>query len=239
MPSKTGKIKKRSKTVAFVILLIGSFIMLVPFIWMILTSFKTYKETVKIPVVWLPSVWNLDNFNEVLRKLDFARYYKNTITVTILICGLQMFFCSLAAYAFARMRFPGQKIIFFFLLTIFMVPGQMTLIPRYLLMVRLRWVDTLQGIIVPGIFSVYTVFMLKQAFESLPKELEESGKLDGCSYFGIYWTILLPLCKSSLIAMGVLNVLWCWNDLLWPLLMTTTPAMRTLANGIALFQSGS
>ena len=147
-----------------------------------------------------------------------------------------MFLCSLAAFAFARMSFPGQKFLFFLLLTVFMVPAQMTLIPKYLIMVKLQWVDTLQGIIVPGIFSVYTVFMLKQAFEGLPKELEESAKLDGCSFFRIYWNILLPLCKSSLIAMGVLNVLWCWNELLWPLIVTSSDKLRVLAVAMATLQ---
>ena len=203
---------------------------------MILTSFKTYKETVKIPVIWLPSSWQFDNYLEVLNKLDFSRYYVNTIIVTIITCGSQMFFCSLAAYAFARMRFPGRNWIFFILLTVFMVPPQMTLIPKYLIMVNLRWVDTLQGIIVPGIFSVYTVFMLKQAYEGLPKELEESAKLDGCSYFRIYWSILTPLCKSSLIAMGVLNVLWCWNELLWPLIVTSSDKLRVWAVAMATLQ---
>lgn len=229
------KVKKDSILV-YIILAAGSVIMLLPFLWMILTSFKSYEETITIPIVWIPSEWKISNYTEVLMRLDFLKYYINTIIVTVVTIVLMMIFGSMAAYAFARMNFPFKNVIFAALLTIFMVPGQLTMIPKYLIISKLGWVDTLKGIVVPNIFSVYTMFLLRQFFASLPKELEDAGKIDGCSYFRLYWNISLPLCKSGLVAMTVLNVLWAWNELLWPLIATSTDKLRVLSVGMATLQ---
>ena len=232
---QTGK-KHINQIASYGILILGSVIMLVPFIWMVLTSFKTYAETVKIPIQWLPSVWNLDNYRDVLLKLDFIRYYRNTILVTLLTLVLMMFIGSLSAFAFARMEFPLKNLIFYSLLTVFMVPAQMTMIPKYLIVNQLGWVDSLKALVIPNLFSVYTMFMLRQFFAASPQELEDAGKIDGCSYFRLYWNIELPLCRSSFVAMTVLNVLWCWNDLLWPLIATSSDKMRVLSVAMATLQ---
>ncbi len=147
-----------------------------------------------------------------------------------------MFFGSLSAYAFARMEFPFKKVIFAVLMTVFMVPAQLVMIPKYLIISKLGWVDTILGIAVPNIFSVYTMFLLKQFFSGLPKELEDAGRIDGCSYFRLYWNIAVPLCKSGMVAMTVLNVLWAWNDLLWPLIATSTDKLRVLSVAMATLQ---
>ena len=183
---------------------------------MVLTSFKTYRETVKLPIQWFPAEWNFDNYVEVLKQLDFLRYYRNTILVTVTTLVAMTLIASLAAYAFARMEFPGKNVIFALLLVVYM-----------------GWVDTLAGIVVPNIFSVYTMFMLRQFFVSVPKELDEAAKLDGCSFFGIFWRVDLPLIRNGLIAITVLNLLWSWNDLLWPLIATSTDKMRVLSVAIA------
>lgn len=220
----------------YVILIVGAVIMLVPFLWMVLTSFKTYAETVKIPVVWFPAEWNFNNYEEVLLRLDFLQYYKNTIVVTVLVTVIMLFIGSLSAFTFARMHFPFQNALFYMLLLVFMVPAQMTMIPKYFIISRLGWVDSLLALVVPNVFSVYTMFMLKQFFSSLPGELEDAGKIDGCSWFRLYWNIEMPLCKSSIVAITVLNVLWCWNDLLWPLIATSTDKMRVLSVAMATLQ---
>ena len=226
----------REKIISYTILTLGAVVMLVPFLWMILTSFKTYAETVKIPIQWLPSVWNLNNYREVLVKLDFVRYYGNTILVTVITTSLMLFIGSLSAFAFARMNFPLKNLLFYMLLTVFMVPSQMTMIPKYLIITKLKWVDSLKALVIPNLFSVYTMFMLRQFFASLPRELEDAGKIDGCSYFRLYWNIEMPLCKSSIVAITVLNVLWCWNDLLWPLIATSSDKMRVLSVAMATLQ---
>ena len=231
--------KKMSGGLTYLTLILGSFIMVIPFIWMILTSFKTYKETVSLPIQWLPAEWKFDNYATVLNKLDFLRYYGNTIVVTILTVVGMTFFASLAAFTFARMKFPGQKWLFSALLIVYMVPPQMTMIPKYMMIAKLGWVDTLAGIIAPNLFSVYTLFMLNQFFVSLPHDFDDAAKIDGCSFFRIYWSIDMPLCKNGLIAITVLNVLWSWNDLLWPLIATSTDRMRVLSVAIASLQSSA
>ena len=199
------KRQKRSALLAYIILAVGAVFMIIPFLWMVLTSFKTYRETVKLPIQWFPAEWNFDNYVEVLKQLDFLRYYRNTILVTVTTLVAMTLIASLAAYAFARMEFPGKNVIF----------------------------ALLAGIVVPNIFSVYTMFMLRQFFVSVPKELDEAAKLDGCSFFGIFWRVDLPLIRNGLIAITVLNLLWSWNDLLWPLIATSTDKMRVLSVAIA------
>ena len=227
------KRQKRSALLAYIILAVGAVFMIIPFLWMVLTSFKTYRETVKLPIQWLPAEWNFDNYVEELKQLDFLRYYRNTILVTVTTLVAMTLIASLAAYAFARMEFPGKNVIFALLLVVYMVPPQMTMIPKYMMITKLGWVDTLAGIVVPNIFSVYTMFMLRQFFVSVPKELDEAAKLDGCSFFGIFWRVDLPLIRNGLIAITVLNLLWSWNDLLWPLIATSTDKMRVLSVAIA------
>lgn len=231
-----GKRRYLKSLTSYIILIIGAVIMLVPFVWMVLTSFKTYAETVKVPIQWLPAVWSWDNYREVLMRLDFIRYYGNTIIVTILTTVLMLFIGSLSAFAFARMNFPFKNALFYMLLTVFMVPAQMTMIPKYLIISNLGWVDSLKALVIPNLFSVYTMFMLRQFFAALPRELEDAGKIDGCSYFRLYWNIEMPLCKSSVVAITVLNVLWCWNDLLWPLIATSSDKMRVLSVAMATLQ---
>lgn len=201
------KRQKRSALLAYIILAVGAVFMIIPFLWMVLTSFKTYRETVKLPIQWFPAEWNFDNYVEVLKQLDFLRYYRNTILVTVTTLVAMTLIASLAAYAFARMEFPGKNVIFALLLVVYMVPPQMTMIPKYMMITKLGWVDTLAGIVVPNIFSVYTMFMLRQFFVSVPKELDEAAKLDGCSFFGIFWRVDLPLIRNGLIAITVLNLL--------------------------------
>ncbi len=231
-----GKRRYLKSLTSYIILIIGAVIMLVPFVWMVLTSFKTYAETVKVPIQWLPAVWSWDNYREVLMRLDFIRYYGNTIIVTVLTTVLMLFIGSLSAFAFARMNFPFKNALFYMLLTVFMVPAQMTMIPKYLIISNLGWVDSLKALVIPNLFSVYTMFMLRQFFAALPRELEDAGKIDGCSYFRLYWNIEMPLCKSSVVAITVLNILWCWNDLLWPLIATSSDKMRVLSVAMATLQ---
>ena len=232
------KRQKRSALLAYIILAVGAVFMIIPFL-MVLTSFKTYRETVKLPIQWFPAEWNFDNYVEVLKQLDFLRYYRNTILVTVTTLVAMTLIASLAAYAFARMEFPGKNVIFALLLVVYMVPPQMTMIPKYMMITKLGWVDTLAGIVVPNIFSVYTMFMLRQFFVSVPKELDEAAKLDGCSFFGIFWRVDLPLIRNGLIAITVLNLLWSWNDLLWPLIATSTDKMRVLSVAIATLNNSA
>lgn len=234
-----SKRKKRwspAKVLTVLLLVVGAIVMVFPFVWMVLTSLKTFQEAIHIPITWLPQEWMFSNYLTVLQKLNFGVYYRNTIFVTVTVLVGQLFLCSLAGYAFARLRFPGKNLIFFLILSVLMVPPQMTLIPRYLMMDYFGWVDTFKGLIIPMIPSAYGTFFLRQFFMSLPQELEDSAKIDGCSYFRIYWNIMLPLCTSALVAYGILNFLATWNDLLWPLIVTNTENMRVLSIAMASMQ---
>lgn len=215
------------------LLVISSLTTVLPFIWMILTSFKTYEESIHIPMIILPTSWNFDNFAEVLAKFPFVHFYTNTFLMMVIVVIGQLSICSLAAYAFARLRFPGKDLVFLLCLSLMMVPGQIFLIPRYSLMVKWRLTDTLIALWLPRLFSVFGVFMLRQFFSALPRELDEAAKIDGCSYWGIYHRVLLPLIKPGLVSLGILIALDSWKDLMWPLIVNTDMKKQTLSAGLA------
>jgi multiple sugar transport system permease protein len=201
--------------------------------WMIFTSFKTYEESIHIPMLIFPGAWNLDNYREVLNKFPFINFYCNTFLVMAVVVMGQLAICSLAAFAFSRMSFPGKEIIFLLCLSVLMVPGQIFLIPHYSMMVSWGLTDSLSALWLPRLFSVFGVFMLRQFFSSLPKELDEAAKIDGCSFFGIYHRIMLPLIKPALVSLGILVALDSWKDLMWPLIVNTDMKKQTLSAGLA------
>ncbi|PZE20649.1 carbohydrate ABC transporter permease [Paenibacillus xerothermodurans] len=217
-------------------LLLGAVIMVAPFLWMISTSLKSYAESMQVPPTWIPTEWHTDNYARVLDTVNFLQYYLNTLVMTIGRTAGQLVLCSLAAYAFACMRFPGKSVIFISMLSVLMIPSQVILIPSYAIMRTLNWLDTFYVLIVPGIFSAFGTFLLRQFFMSLPRELEEAAKLDGCSYFGIFRWVYLPLSRSALISLAIFTILASWNDLQWPLIMTSEDEMRVLSIGISAFQ---
>jgi multiple sugar transport system permease protein len=229
------KFKKRVLFVHFV-LIIGSIIMISPFLWMISTSLKTYSESMQIPPTIFPKGLHFSNFLEVFESVNFLTYYKNTIIMTIGRTVGQLIICSLTAFAFARMNFKGKNFLFILILSVLMIPSQIVMIPSFIVMRNLGWIDTFYALITPGIFSAFGVFLLRQFFMSIPKELDEAAKLDGCSFFGIYWRIILPLSKPALVALAIFAIISTWNDFLWPLIMTNSDSMRVLSIGIASFQ---
>jgi multiple sugar transport system permease protein len=227
---------KNKNLLIHLILIVGAVIMVTPFFWMISTSFKSYAESMKVPPNIFPTTWHFENYLEVLKKINFSRYYLNTVIITVGRTIGQIILCSLAAFAFARLKFPGKNIIFVGILSVLMVPSQVVLIPSFVIMRELNWIDTFYVLIVPGIFSAFGTFLMRQFFMALPHDLFEAAKIDGCSLFGIYWKIFLPLSKSALVSLAIFTVLASWNDLLWPLIMTSSDDMRVLTVGIASFQ---
>lgn len=227
----------RSKTfLIHFILIMGSIVMLFPFVWMILTSLKTYAESIQVPPAMIPEDFQWKNYQEVFTLLPFFKFMMNTFIITVLRTAGQLFLCSLAAYAFARIVFPGRNLLFVLALSVLMVPGQVFLLPQYMIMVKLGWLNTLQAVVVPGLFSAFGTFLLRQFFMGLPKELEEAARLDGCNHFQIYWRIMLPLAKPGLIALGIFTILWSWNELMWPMIVNSSPDAMTLAVGLSSLQ---
>ena len=221
------------KLVVHIVLIAGAATMLLPFLWMVLTSFKTYEEAVAIPIQWFPKQWNLDNYREVLDRMNFGRYMLNTVFVTAVTTVVQTFFCAITAYGFARLRFPGRDQMFFCFLCLVMVPSQMLMIPRYVMMVNFKWIDSYLALIMPHYVSIYGTFLLRQYFMALPKELEEAARIDGCSYARSFSHILCPLMGNAFLALGIYTIVFNWNDLLWPLLVIDSEKMRVLSVGIA------
>jgi multiple sugar transport system permease protein len=214
-----------------------SLIWLAPFLWILLSSFKSYVETVSLPVRILPrNFLNLDNYTELMTDLNFGSYYKNNVIITLGILIPQLFFSSLAAYAFARIDFPLKNLIFVSLMTALMIPIQMILVPRYNMMLRFGWFNTYLAVIVPSIPSITTTFFIRQQIMTLPKSLDESAFLDGANHFRIYWSIIMPLCKSALLATGILCLVFAWNDFLWPLIIINSPDRYTLSIAVANLQ---
>lgn len=227
---------KASRLAAHILLAVGALLMIMPFLWMISTSFKSFADSMSVPPKWLPVDWHPDNYLRVIQTIDFGTYYLNTIIVTVGRTAGQLILCSLAAYAFASLRFPFKNAIFLSLLAVLMVPSQVVMIPSFVIMREFNWLDTFYVLIVPGIFSAFGTFLLRQFFMTLPKDLEEAAKIDGCSYFRIYWNIYLPLSKAALVSLAIFTILASWNDLLWPLIMTSSEEMRVLSIGISSFQ---
>lgn len=217
----------------YVILIGGIIITVFPFIWMILTSFKTQSEAIAVPPVIFPAEWKLENYHEIFTAVPYAKMYLNTIFSAIITVFGQLLFCSMAAYAFARIKFPGRDIIFMVLLAVLMVPSSFFILPQYLLMQKLRLLNTLPALFIPNLFSAFGTFLLRQFFMSLPDELEDAARLDGCSRFTIYSKIMLPLVRSGLVALGILTLRFAWNDLMWPMIVNTSTEKMPLSAGLA------
>lgn len=215
-------------------LVLASIITLAPFAWMILTSFKTFEESILVPPRLLPDAWMLDNYAIVLNKFPFGSFYLNTFAMMGMTVLGQLIICSMAAYAFARLAFRGKELLFTLCLALLMVPGQIFLVPHYDIMVKLRLTDTITALWLPKVFSAFGTFMLRQFFMQQPKSLDEAAKLDGCTYFGIYARILLPLIKPALVSLGILTALASFKDLMWPLIVNNSMQKMTLSAGLAM-----
>lgn len=217
------------------ILIAASLAMVAPFVWQIVTSLKTLSSATAVPPTLLPE-GHWANYGRVFDLLPFGTQFVNTLLTALLRTAGQVLFCSMAAYAFARLRFPGRNVIFGVFLSVLMVPPQLFIIPQYQIMSDLGWLNSLQALVVPGLFSAFGVFLLRQFFLGLPRELEEAARLDGAGPARIYWSIVLPLARPGLVALAVLVLLWSWNDLFWPLVVNTDPDKMTLAAGLASLQ---
>ena len=205
-----------------------------PFLWMIFTSFKTFEESIRLPITILPQEWYAGSYSSVWGRFPFMNFYINTFAVLIITVVLQVFISSLAAYAFARLEFPFKNALFFAALALLMVPGQIFLIPHFQMMVNWNLTNTLTALWLPRIFGVFGTFLLRQFFMSLPKSLDEAARIDGCNFFQIYWKILMPLMKPALISLAILTGLNSWRELLWPLIVNTSMDRLTLSAGLAM-----
>ena len=210
-----------------VLLVIG-----IPVYWMIIGSFKLNREVYQIPPTWFPAAPTLENFPRAWNAAPFGRYYINTIITTVFGSGFEIFFAVTSAYAFVFLRFPKREWLFLVLLAALMVPNQVTILPNYLTVAGLGWINTYQGIIVPGASVAYGTFLLRQYYRTLPVEVMDAAKVDGAGHLRTMVAIVIPLAKPAIISFGLLSIVAKWNDFLWPLLVTNTRDMRVLPIGI-------
>ena len=225
----------------YLFLIFGAVTMFAPFLWMITTSLKEPGEVFAYKKVWwadwVPTAFIWENYVKAWFAVPFARFYINSVIVTVLTTLGQVGTSAMAAYAFARLRFPGRDRIFFFYLGTMMIPGAVTMIPVFILLRQLGWIDTFKAMVLPGIFTAYGTFMLRQFFLTLPKDLEDAAEIDGCSYFGIFWRIVLPLSKPALATLTIFTFMGSWMNFMWPLIVMNTQEKFPLPVGLAYFQT--
>ena len=220
------------KTIVFFISMMGALIMLIPFIWMFVTSFKTLPDITTHRLSFIPHPFTLENYSRVLEEIPLRIYYLNSALVTSISVTTTLIFSSMAGFAFGKYSFPGKEFFFFLLLSTLIVPFQVTIIPLYVEIAWFGGIDTRWALVIPNIASAFGTFLLRQYSQSIPDELLDSARIDGCSEFRIYWSIAMPLCKPALIVLAIFGFFWAWNDFLWPLVAINSPEKRTVALSI-------
>ncbi len=227
------------KIIGYLVLVLVTFTMVVPFIWMISTSFRPSGSAFSYPPQLIPTEINLESYQLLFTRVPFGRYFINTLIVTVFTVLGQVVVSSLAAYGFARLKFMGRELLFMLYLATMMIPYQVTLIPLFLIVVGLGWINTFQGLIIPAISSVFGIFLLRQAFLGIPQDYQDAARIDGASEWTIYSRIFLPLNGPALATLAVFAFMGSWTDLLWPLLISRTSEMRTLELGLAYFNASA
>ena len=233
MTLKNKKLLLNILAIAF--LCIGMIFLLMPFLWMILTSFKTGPEAVKAPPTWFPREWHPENYVEVFKTAPFARYFVNTVIEAVGRTAVTLLVSILAAYGLSILNFHGSKYILLLFISMMMVPGEMLIIQNYITVSRFGWLDTFTGMILPMAASGMYVYMLRETFMQIPINLRKAAKIDGCSDFKYLWKIVMPNSISTISTVGLLSIISAWNGFLWPLMVTNSDAHRVLTIGLIQF----
>lgn len=228
--------KTRNKAITHLLLFLGVGVTAFPFIWMVLTSFKTKGETMQIPPTVLPQTFTTEAYSTIMETIPFAQVFMNTLLSTVITVLFQVAICTLAAYAFARLEFPGKNLLFILVLSILMVPGQIFLMPQYLIIQKLGLLDTIPALFLPNLFSAFGTFLMRQFFMSLPKELEEAALLDGANRFQIFGRVMLPLVKPGIVSLVIFTAKFAWNDFMWPMIVNSSLKKMTLGPALSSLQ---
>ncbi|MFS8536002.1 MAG: carbohydrate ABC transporter permease [Limnochordales bacterium] len=231
--ARRGLRVKPATALVYLVLILGTVPMLFPFVWMVLTSLKPFQEVFSLNL--LPSNPTLANYVQLFSRTLFPRWFLNSTIVAAITVGSVLFFDSLVGYTLAKLPFPGKNVVFVLILSTLFVPTEMLVLPWYQMSAQYGWLDTYWGILFPGIMTAFGVFLMRQAFATLPDELLDAGRIDGLSEFGIFLRIALPLVKPSLAALAILTFIGNWNAYLWPLIVSESREMYTLPVGLSLF----
>lgn len=232
------KTSKTNKIILYVVLIIMSLVMLVPFVWMILTALKTNQESISVsPFYILPhSGWHFENFATVWKSYNFITLYKNTILMIFFRVVCACLTATMAGYAFGRLNFPGKRFFFSLILIQMMIPAQIFIIPQYLMVSKLGWLNTVAGLVFPGLVTAFGTYLLKTAYQGLPKELEEAAAIDGANVVQRFLFIMMPLTRSAMVSLGIFTSLFAFKDLMWPMIVCTKSETTTLSAGLAKMQ---
>lgn len=227
-----------NKLIIYAVLFIMAFIMLVPFAWMILTALKTNQESVSVDPFYIfpQNGWHWSNFATVWESYNFLVLYKNTLLMIVLRIVCACLTATMAGYAFGRLRFPGKNFMFSLILIQMMIPAQIFIIPQYLMVSKMGWLNTAMGLLFPGLVTAFGTYLLKTGYQGLPKDLEEAASIDGANVGQRFLQIMMPLTRSALVSLGIFTALFAFKDLMWPMIVCTNSATTTLSAGLAKMQ---
>ncbi|WP_455010300.1 carbohydrate ABC transporter permease [Oribacterium sinus] len=229
--------RKISSVIIHLSLVLISITMLIPFLWMVLTAFKSITEATSVdPFIIFPKVWRTDAFKAVFANMDFLLLYRNTLLLIFFRVLCAVVTATMAGYAFARLRFPGRDLAFSLVLFQMMVPNQVFLIPQYLMVSKMGMLNTIFALVFPGLVTAFGTFLLRQGFMALPKDLEEAARLDGCNIGQTFLFVMMPLMRSSMVALGIFTALFAYKDLMWPMIVNTDKDMLVLSSALAKMQ---
>jgi multiple sugar transport system permease protein len=227
--------KKKSIYVRYIVLTILMIVVIFPFIWLLLSSFKAESDILNYPPKLFAPSYTIEQYKKVITTIPILSYTKNTAIFAGSVAVISVFIDAMAGYAFARIQFKGAKVLFNIILLTMMIPFQILMIPLFIEIFKMGLLNTYSGLILPRLASAFGIFMMRSFFVTLPKDLEEAARIDGLNEFGIFYKIMLPLCIPAMLTLGILHLMNNWNDLLYPLILTTTTEMRTLSAGLAMF----
>jgi len=227
--------QRRSALWIYVALIIGLLLLIGPFVWMLLGSFKTNAELRTVPPTWLPANWTMENYEELFTRLDFPRYFMNSTIVAVAVTAGNLVFCSMLGYALAKLNFRGRRLLFLLVLGTLMVPGVVLLTPLFVIVANLGLTGSHLGLIVPFLAMPFGVFLMRQFIQGIPDELLAAARVDGAGEWYIFWRIVMPLCGAALATLGILTFLGQWNNFLWPLVAAQNEDIYTLPVALALF----
>ena len=229
--------RKISSFIIHLSLVLISITMLIPFLWMVLTAFKSITEATSVnPFIIFPKVWRTDAFKAVIANMNFLLLYRNTLLLIFFRVLCAVVTATMAGYAFARLRFPGRDLAFSLVLFQMMVPNQVFLIPQYLMVSKMGMLNTIFALVFPGLVTAFGTFLLRQGFMGLPKDLEEAARLDGCNIGQTFLFVMMPLMRSSMVALGIFTALFAYKDLMWPMIVNTDKDMLVLSSALAKMQ---
>ena len=232
---KQSLTQRLAKFATYAVLLFGAAFILLPFVWMISTSLKPDKEVLMMPPKWIPTVLQWKNYVDAFKAVPFFTYLKNSVIVTVLITTCELITTILAAFAFARLEFKGKNLLFMLLVATMMVPGEILIIPNFVTLAQLGWIDTYKAMVAPWATSVFSIFLLRQQFASIPESYYKAARMDGCSDLRYLLTVMVPMSRPTVVSIALLKIINSWNSYFWPLIATNSREMRTLPVGLAYF----